>query len=182
MCHNIVANKIIRLSGHIYYEKNCFYGLQKKTKQLQRSRKVIAVKQRDGTTKEVHKYKKRKRFGHSLNNHAPSALITIIKNKCGQYKIPFDEINTYTYRASQLNPVTGEYKKSPTSERIKDIEGRKVQRDLLSAYLIAHPSIDLKTADASAVYENYEHFLSVHDACVDKMKQQGISFKQCFGF
>lgn len=182
MCHCILANKLIMHADHIYYEKNCFASLQRRAKKTERSEKVSVVRRKNGTSQNVRKFRKKKRFGHSLTLHAPALFITLLKNKCLQYDIPFDEINTSTYRASQYNPLTGEYRKPELSERFKNIEGHLVQRDLLSAYLIAHPDPSLMHADISAVYENFSHFLKLHDACIQKMKDNGISFRQCFGF
>lgn len=182
MCHNMLANRIIRSSSHIYYEKNRFSSLQKRAKKAERSDRLSSIRKKDGTTIQIRKYKKKKRFGHSLNVHAPASFVTILKNKCVQYEIPFEEIHTQTYRASQYNPLSGEYRKAPLSQRMKDIGRHKVQRDLLSAYLIAHPDSELSSVDAQAVYDRFPRFLKVHDACISRMKTQGISFRQCFGF
>ena len=182
MCHCILASRIIIHADHIYYAKNCFASLQRRAKKTERSEKVSVIRRKDGTSQNVQKFRKKKRFGHSLTLHAPALFITLLKNKCLQYDIPFDEINTSTYRASQYNPLTGEYRKPELSERFKNIEGHLVQRDLLSAYLIAQPDPSLMRADTSAVYENFSHFLKLHDACIQKMKDDGISFRQCFGF
>ena len=182
MCHCILASRIIMHADHIYYEKNSFASMQRRAKKTERSEKVAVIRRKDGTLQNVRKFRKKKRFGHSLTLHAPAMFVTLLKNKCLQYDIPFDEINTSTYRASQYDPLTGEYRKPELSERFKNIEGHPVQRDLLSAYLIAHPDPSLMHADASAVYENFSRFLKLHDACIQKMKDDGISFRQCFGF
>ncbi|MDD6257987.1 MAG: hypothetical protein PUA69_01840 [Erysipelotrichaceae bacterium] len=182
MCHCLLANKLIMHADHIYYEKNCFASMQRRAKKTERSEKVSVIRRKDGALQNVRKFRKKKRFGHSLALYAPALFITLLKNKCLQYDVPFDEINTSTYRASQYDPLTGEYRKPALSERFKNIEGHQVQRDLLSAYLIAHPDPSLMHADTSAVYENFSRFLKLHDACIQKMKDDGISFRQCFGF
>lgn len=135
-----------------------------------------------GTVKTVQKNKRKKRWGKSINDHAPSECENLIKQKCMQYGIPFDYTHTNTMRASQYNPVTGEFKKAELSTRIKNIDGHMVQRDLLSAYVTSNPNSTLDFPDSKMCYDKFETFLEMHDKLVKEMKESGISFKQCFGF
>lgn len=37
--------------------------------------------QKDGTAKSIRKYKRKKRFGRPLNNHAPAMFLSILEQK-----------------------------------------------------------------------------------------------------
>ncbi len=180
--HCETANEIIRSCGSIVIEPNNFKALQKRSKKTEKSDKTITIQKADGAEKTIHKYKKKKRFGHSIRMHSPALMIAIIKQKAEQYKIPVREVNTGTYRASQYNPLTGEYCKSDISERKKQIGPYEVQRDLLSAFLIANPDKSLKHPDAKACYDKFENFVKVQNAAISEMKATHISYPQCFGF
>lgn len=180
--HYASVDEIVRNADHVYYEKNSFTSLQRRAKNTERSDKKSSIKRADGSTIEIKKYKKKKRFGHSIGLHSPSMFVDLLKNRCSQYGVPFDEVNTTTYRASQYDPLTGEYRKPLLSERTKDIGGHAIQRDLLSAYLIAHSDPSLLNVDAQAAYDGFNHFLKIHDTCIKDMKERGITFRQCFGF
>ena len=56
-----------------------FKALAKKSKETKRQEKASSIQKKDGTIIEVHKYKKKKRFGKSITNRAPSQLINTIK-------------------------------------------------------------------------------------------------------
>lgn len=176
-CHNEISNEIIRHCGTLIIEPTSFTALPRRTKKTERSDKVSVVK-----GKHVHKYRRKKRYGHSISEHAPALMIMALKQKAAKYGIAVKEINPYTFRASQYNPVTGEYHKSSISERTKTIGDHPVQRDLLSAYLIAHPDSELKHPDTAACLHEFNHFLTLHDAEIAYMKSHHMSSPSCFGF
>lgn len=180
--HCETANEIIRLCGSIVIEPNNFKALQKRSKKTEKSDKAITIQKADGTEKTILKNKRKKRFGHSIYLHSPALMIAVIKQKAEQYKIPVREVNISTYRASQYNPLTGEYCKSDISERKKQIGPYEVQRDLLSAFLIANPDKSLKHPDAKTCYEKFENFVKIQSAEISEMKAAHISYPQCFSF
>ena len=85
-------------------------------------------------------------------------------------------------KASQYNHVTDAYEKIPLSQREKEIGNRKVQRDLYSAFLIRNADLDFKHPDREKCEYEFEDFANLQDQLILKMKESGLSMRQCFGF
>ena len=64
----------------------------------------------------------------------------------------------------------------------KEIGNRKVQRDLYSAFLIRNADLDFKHPDREKCEYEFEHFANLQDQLILKMKESGLSMRQCFGF
>ena len=94
----------------------------------------------------------------------------------------YAEVDTKEFKASQYNHVTDTYEKIPLSQREKEIGNRKVQRDLYSAFLIRNADLDFKHPDREKCEYEFEHFAKMHDQLILKMKESGLSMRQCFGF
>lgn len=180
-CHGNLANQIIKETDHIIAEPMKYSELQKRAKTLERKEEAEKVVDKKGNEKMVHKYKKRKRYGHSINSHSPATMQTIMKAKAEKYGVPYEEINTTEYKATQVNPVSGEYTKMGINPRWKEVNGEKVQRDLCSAYSIScakgKAEIDLGKSK-----KGFKDFKEQHDACIANLKARGISDKGTFGF
>lgn len=75
-------------------------------------------------------------FGKSVGMRAPGMFVSRLKQKMNDYDGLVNEFSTFTTRFSQLDHKTGELRKKPLSQRwhIFD-DGKKVQRDLYSAFL-----------------------------------------------
>ena len=58
-----------------------FQALQKRAKETKRQEKKTEVKQKDGTVKVIQKYKRKKRFGRSINRRAPARFLLELKRK-----------------------------------------------------------------------------------------------------
>ena len=159
-----------------------FKALQKKSKKTKRQDKAVSIKQKDGSSKMVRKYKRKKRYGHSIKNRSPGLMQADLKSKATQYGIPYYEIDIHQYRASQLHHDTGEYIKPTLSERFKTIEGCKVQRDLYSAFLICHTDDTLTAPDFKACHFDFPHFVKMQDTLISNKKKCGQTMKHCFGF
>ena len=86
--HECLANYIVSLGNKVYVEKMNFAGLQKRAKNTEKNDKG--------------RLKRKKRFGKSLANKAPSMLLTIIDRKLGYYGEKLIEINTFEAKASQF--------------------------------------------------------------------------------
>ena len=120
--HQIMSNYIISLGDKIYVEDMNFKGLQRRTKKTEK--------------RENGKFKRKKRYGKSLGNKAPSKLLIMIDNKLKYFGKELIKVNTREVKASQYNHLNGQYKKKKLSQRWNDLDGHKIQRDLYSAYLI----------------------------------------------
>lgn len=92
-------------------------------------------KKKDGSVKIVRKYKRKKRFGKSVNDRSPALFQTRLKQKCVQYGLAYMETDKWKYRASQYDHDLDAYIKVELSRRFKTVAGQVVQRDLYSAFL-----------------------------------------------
>ncbi|MGM9941579.1 MAG: hypothetical protein ACI32N_06260 [Bulleidia sp.] len=180
--HNTIANRLIRTTSEFIIEPMSYSPLQRKEKKTELSDETTKVTRKDGSTIEVRKFKRKKRYGKSIRIRAPGYLQTRIRDKASQYDIPYYEINIASYRASSFHHDTGEYIKSPLNERTKVIHGHQVQRDLYSAFLICNTDDTLLHPDLKACSRSFAHFLELHDEKIAEMKRNGISRKSCFGF
>ena len=142
----------------------------------------IEVKQKDGTVKVIQKYKRKKRFGRSINRRAPARFLLELKRKAEAVGGVYAEVDTKEFKASQYNHVTDTYEKIPLSQREKEIGNRKVQRDLYSAFLIRNADLDFKHPDREKCEYEFEYFANLQDQLILKMKESGLSMRQCFGF
>lgn len=184
------CNLLLHYGRYFYIEKMNFKGLQRRAKKTERSEKPSEVKKKDGTTKVVCKYKRKKRFGRSLNNRAPAQFVTMLKRKAQLYGGWVREVNTTKYKASQYDHIQDICVKVTLSQRTKLIGGYEVQRDLYSAFLIANPMIELNE-EHEQVYERvnrktcskrFSKFVEVQTKLISAMKAEGISKRGCFGF
>ena len=142
----------------------------------------IEVKQKDGTVKVIQKYKRKKRFGRSINRRAPARFLLELKRKAEAVGGVYAEVDTKEFKASQYNHVTDTYEKIPLSQREKEIGNRKVQRDLYSSFLIRNADLDFKHPDREKCEYEFEYFAKMQDQLILKMQESGLSMRQCFGF
>ena len=180
--HEEMINKLLAESVNFVVEDMSFKGLQRKYKNTERSDKVSDIKQKDGSVKQIHKYKRKKRFGKSLNNRAPASFIAILLRKATLYGGNVYKVNTKSFRASQYNHITDDYIKPKLSERDKLIDGHKVQRDLYSAFLLKNSNSELSKPDRDKCIYGFNRFLELQNNLITKMKENNISMKHCFGF
>ena len=153
--HECLANYIISLGNKVYVEKMNFAGLQKRAKNTEKNNKG--------------KCKRKKRFGKSLANKAPSMLLTIINRKLKYYGEELIEINTFEAKASQFNHFDGTYTKKTLSQRWNNFNGIRIQRDLYSAFLIMNISDDLKSFDIDKCKKRFENFYRLHNLEVNRL-------------
>ena len=144
--------------------------------------KKTEVKQKDGTVKVIQKYKRKKRFGRSINRRAPARFLLELQRKVEAVGGVYAEVDTKEFKASQYNHVTDTYEKIPLSQREKEIGKRTVQRDLYSAFLIRNTDLDFKHPDREKCEYEFEHFANLQEQLILKMKESGLSMRQCFGF
>lgn len=180
--HERTINELLTDSVNFIVEDMSFQGLQRKAKATKRQDKVSDIRQKDDTMKQVYKYKRKKRFGRSLNNRAPASFITILTRKSILYGGNVYKAKTKDFRASQYDHVKDNYTKHGLDERDKYVDGHKVQRDLYSAFLLRNSNKKLEKPDRDKCIYEFNRFLELHDNLILQMKLNGISMKQCFGF
>ena len=136
-CHGHLANNIIKGCDTIVKEPMNFKALQRRSKgAAERSKTASVIRTKSGTKKQVYKYKKKKRYGRSINKRSPGLFNSLLESKAVQYNVEVTDVNIRKYRASQYDHVTDTYKKPGLSERGKRIGGKRVQRDLYSSFLL----------------------------------------------
>lgn len=168
--HFRLANEILKLGTDIYVEDISIQAWAKRLKKTEISDKTG-------------RYKRKKRFGKSVANHAPGMLLIILNNKLSYMDREICKVNINETRLSQLNHLTGEYEKYELSDRWKSIGADNVQRDLYSAYLLSNMKTQ-KKVDIDACYDNFENFMTYHDAKIDELRKQkhdGMKFPSCMG-
>ena len=159
--HNKLANRIVSLGNEVYVETMNYKGLQK----------------RSGETtinKKTGKFNKKKRFGKSLANKAPSMFLTILDNKLKWHGKNLLKIDTFKVKASQYNHIKNEYIKKDLSERwnIFNIGNKevKIQRDLYSAFIIMCTKDNLKETDKKMCNKEFKNFKKMHNIEIIRIK------------
>ena len=177
-CHECLANRILENGSEIITEEMNFKGLQKKSKaKAEKSKRTKNIK-----GKKVNMNKRKKRFGKSLNNKAPSELMEIIERKLSYSGRKIRYVDTWRYRASQYHHDTGEYRKPKLSERWKIIDGIHCQRDLYSAWLLKNAEPRLIQPDQELCKNTFSTFVNQQNTLISNMKQNHISAVSTFGF
>lgn len=180
--HEELANLLISNANTFYVEQMNFTALAKRAKKTERQEKESQVKDKKGNIKTVRKFKRKRRFGKSMNDRSPGEFLGIVARKCDLYGLKYVEIDTRSFKASQLDHTTGEYIPAKLSQRFKIIGGHEVQRDLYSAFLIRNSKVDRSGPNIRLCNRTFDAFCKMQDSKIQAMKSEGISMKQCFGF
>ena len=159
--HNKLANYILTLGNNIKVETMNYKGLQKRSKET--------TKNKDG------KFNKKKRFGKSLANKAPSMFLTILDNKLKWIGKELKKIDTWKVKASQYNHIDDRYIKKDLNERWNDFGEFKMQRDLYSAFLIMNVNDDLNSINRKLCFEKFDRFKLLHDIEIERLKSIDLS-------
>lgn len=180
-CHEELADRLIADSLDFIVEKMNYSALARRSKKTERQEKETEVKASDGTAKTVRKYKKKKRYGRSVNDRSPALFLTILEKKCISYGGTFNYINTASFKASQYDHTSGECTKIPLSQRRKLVGGHEVLRDLYSAFLIRNTDDDYLSPDRDRCIASYNIFLQHQGDEIIRMTREGADISPCFG-
>ena len=155
--HHELANQLLAQGDEFYIEQMRFRGLAKKSKEAKKSK----------TGKNL----SRKRFGKSIANKAPATFVNVMEDKVVRAGGSFQKIKTWEAKASQYNHLDHSYNKKKLSQRWNQMpDGRRIQRDLYSAFLIQHSNSDLNGFDDDLCNANYERFVTLHDEEIRRLK------------
>lgn len=154
--HEKLANYILKLGNEVYVETMNYKGLQKRSGETK-------VNEKTG------KFNKKKRFGKSLANKAPSMFLTILDNKLKWHGKKLLEIDTFKIKASQYNHIKDDYIKKDLSERWNNFGDFKIQRDLYSAFIIMCTKDNLKETDKNLCNEEFDNFKKLHDMEIERI-------------
>lgn len=155
--HEKLANYILTLGDQVYVETMNYKGLQARSKNT-------SINEKTG------KFNKKKRFGKSLANKAPSMFLTILDNKLKWQGEQLLKIDTFKIKASQYNHFTNEYVKKSLSERWNDFDEFRIQRDLYSAFIIMCTKYNLKETDRQLCINEFKRFKELHDIEIDRIR------------
>lgn len=154
--HRELANRLLAFGDEHYIEEMRFRALAKKAKE--------AKKNKDG------KNISRKRFGKSIANKAPAMMVNILAQKVEQAGGTFQKVNTFKVKASQYNHLTQTYTKKALSKRWNVMpEGKRIQRDLYSAFLIKNVNKSLTKPDNRRCKPGYPAFVKLHDKEIERL-------------
>ena len=154
--HEILSNTILSLVDIIFVEKMSFKGLQRKAKET-------AVNDKG-------KFKKKKRFGRTIANRAPSMLLEILERKLKYIDKNLNKVNTALVKASQYNHLANSYEKKRLNDRWNDFGFCKIQRDLYSGFLLMNCKDNLNEIDRDMCNQNFEQFRSLHNLEIERLK------------
>lgn len=156
--HNELANHLLTLGDRFFVEDMEWPALTHRAKKTEISEKTG-------------KNKRKKRFGKSVGNKAPATLTGILDLKLKSRGLEgIVKVNT-NVRASQYNHMTDDYHKKDLRERWNEMpDGRRVQRDLYSAFLLQHMNENRDGFDKEALRRDYEQFTALHDQCIEELK------------
>ena len=159
--HNRLANYVLTLGNDIKVETMNYNELQKRRKET--------TINKDG------KINKKKRFGKSLANKAPSMFLTILDNKLKWHDNELLKIDTWKVKASQYNHIEDKFIKKELNDRWNDFGEFKIQRDLYSSFLIMNVNKDLESINRELCFENFCKFKLLHDIEIERLKSIELS-------
>lgn len=174
--HNKLVKFILSNCDTIIKEDLDFKALQKRVKgKAKKQDKKSKVIDKKGNERYIYKFKKKKRFGKSLNNHSPGYLDAQLLKKAEEYGVNVIKVDMLKYRASQYRHDIDEYIKPSLSDRFKIIDEHKVQRNLYSSFLLYNYK-DKETIDREKCIEEFDNFIKQQDELVKEVKDKTGNF------
>ena len=155
--HHELANQLLAFGDVHFIEEMRFRALAKKSKEDKVNAKG--------------KHRRKKRFGKSISNKAPASFVTILKQKVENAGGACIKVDTIHMKASQFNHLTETYTKKNLSQRWNIMpDGKHIQRDLYSAFLIMNVNDTYNAADVQRCNNTYPRFIQLHDAEIERLK------------
>lgn len=168
--HSILANELLAHGNVFYVEDMNYKALQKRSKET----KVNAK------TGRIHS---KKRFGKSLGCCAPAAFLTILEQKAKRYDGQVIKVSTFKTKASQFDHTNESYTKKKLSQRFAELSnGTVVQRDLYSAFLLAHLDKNLETYNKCSIKKDFQQFLKLHEQTKERLQSSRDWLPASVGF
>lgn len=163
--HESLSNQLLLMGDTFFVEKMSFKGLQKRSNKTEKNKKG--------------RFKKKKRFGRTLSNRAPSMLLSCLERKLEYNGLKLNKVNTTKVRASQYNHFDDTYTKKSLSKRWNDFGGILIQRDLYSSFLLMNMvhDKDLDKIDRDLCFKTFDVFLKLHDELISKLRKEPHTLK-----
>lgn len=163
------VNHLRNLGDTVITESPNFKALQKRAK---RKNVEAATDSNADTIKKGNR--RRKRFGKSLKNRCPGMFQAALKSKFEVTGGFYHEVGKM-FRASQYDHTADDYIKKKLSQRMYALEdGRKVQRDWYSSFLLYNASTDFSAPDRDACVKTFHRLNTMHLKMIDNIKHTGI--------
>lgn len=163
-----IANEILAMGDSFITEPLKYSALKKKSKKT-------TINKRTGRPNS------KKRFGRSISRNTPASVEAALERKLGYHGKAIARVDLQTYRASQYNHVTGEYKKKKIKERWTKIGDRWIQRDMYSALLLACPNAELNGIDQNKCTNRYDSFLKIYLPYIEGLRNSDVELPDCCG-
>ena len=127
---NRLGNRIVMLGDEFYVEQMNYKALQKRGVQ----EVSVTTKDEFGNEVTVVQTQRKRRFGRSILKAAPGLFFQTVENKVLAAGGKFTRVWPGDIKASQYNPLNGEYVKHGLDERsVRVDEHGRIQRDLMAA-------------------------------------------------
>jgi len=168
--HSVLANELLAHGNIFYVEDMNYKALQKRCKDTKINAK----------TDRIHS---KKRFGKSLGRCAPAAFLATLEQKAKRYNGQVVRVSTFATKASQFDHTDESYTKKKLSERFAKLsDGTVVQRDLYSAFLLAHLNKNLVTYDKQSIKKDFPQFLTLHEQTKKRLQSSHDWLPASVGF
>ena len=155
--HIELANHLLTLGDRFYVENMAWPSLTRRAKET-------AISEKTG------RIKRKKRFGKSIANKAPAALIAVLRQKCVSLGLPGVIDVPLSLKASQYNHQSGEYTPKPLSQRWNKMpDGENIQRDLYSAFLLQHYDPQTNSFNLQLLHQDYPQFVQHHHQAIQRL-------------
>lgn len=167
--HIRLANYILSLGSEIYVEDMNYRAMQRRARKTE--------KNKNG------RFKRKKRFGKSLANKAPSMFLTILDGKLQRTTgNGLRRVNTWSFRASQYDHLSQKYHRKTLGTRNFTLDnGDRVQRDLYAAFLIMNADATLSQPDQQRCEQTYPAFIILHNQELNRIQAESKSPLSSFG-
>ena len=156
------ANELLKEGDTFIVENNQISGWTRKAKETK-------VNEKTG------KIQKKKRFGKSVANHAPSMFVTILENKVKSLGGEVVKVDTKN-AASQYDFTNNTFEKHELKERSVTLSnGDTHQRDMLAAFNLQHlkhNEAEKKQYDREAMVKHYDRFCKLEQAEIQRYKNK----------
>jgi len=158
LAHNEEINRLRSYGDVLYIEPMKFKQLQQKAKEAKKDEKTG-------------QWKRRKRFGKSLQNRSPGYFLSRVKQVFHDTGGYIYEVHNGTFAASQYDHILDEKYKKKLNQRWHTLpNGRRIQRDLYSAFLLYCADETLEHPDREMCQDHFEVFYRLHNACVEEIR------------
>lgn len=156
------ANELLKEGDTFIVENNQISGWTRKAKETKVNEKTGRIQ-------------KKKRFGKSVANHAPSMFITILENKVKSLGGEVVKVDTQN-AASQYDFTNDSFEKHELKERnITLSNGDTHQRDMLAAFNLQHLKHEeggVKQYDREGMKRDYQRFCQLEREEIERYKKK----------